>query len=115
RVAPNGVKSWSVRYRAGREQRRLTLGGYPTLTLADARKRAKNALKLVADGADPAEVKQARRDADTVDDFATIYIEKWAMPKKRSWKVDQMRLKIDVLPAWEHRLMKDITRRDVED
>lgn len=115
RVAPNGTKTWSVRYRSGRLQRRLTLGSYPVLSLADARKRAKHALKQVDDGLDPAELKHARREADTVDDFAKIYIEKHAQVKKKSWKVDQMRLNIDVVPKWRHKLMRDITRRDVDD
>jgi integrase len=115
RVATNGSKTWSVRYWHGDGQRRLTLGAYPVLSLADARLRAKNALKLVEDGADPAELKRERRDADTVGDFAPIYIEKWAQPKKKSWKIDQMRLNIDVLPAWKRKLMRDVTRRDVED
>jgi hypothetical protein len=78
RVAPSGEKSWSVRYRVGRHQRRLTLGGYPTLSLADARKMARNALKTVAKGSDPAETKQERRTADDVETFAQIYIAKYA-------------------------------------
>jgi integrase len=114
-VTPSGSKSWSVRYRIGRRLRRLTLGRYPVLSLADARQRAKDALKLVADDVDPALVKQERRDADTVGAFAETYIEKHAKPRKKSWKIDRMRLTKDVLPAWQHRLMKDITRRDVRE
>jgi integrase len=115
RVAPDGAKTWSLRYRVGRRQRRLTLGSYAVLTLADARQRAKDALKLVSAGVDPGQTKQDRRDADTVSDFAKTYIEKHAKPRKKSWKVDQRRLNIDVLPLWTHRLMKDITRRDVRE
>lgn len=115
RVPSHGPKTWSLRYRIGRQQRRLTLGGYPVLSLADARQRAKEALKLVSAGADPAELKQERRDADTVGDFAKTYITEHAKPRKKSWRVDQMRLNIDVLPEWKHRPMKEITRRDVRE
>jgi hypothetical protein len=115
RVAPDGDKSWSLRYRIGRRQRRLTLGSFRVLSLADARKAARVALKQVAAGRDPAEQKQERREADTVGEFAKTYIEKHAKLRKRTWKIDKMRLDIDVLPAWEHRLMREITRRDVRE
>ncbi|HXG72601.1 MAG TPA: tyrosine-type recombinase/integrase [Gemmatimonadaceae bacterium] len=115
RVALDGSKSWSLRYRIGRRMRRLTLGDADTLSLADARARAKVNMKLVSDGIDPAEVKQERRSLPTVEDFATVYIEKHAQPKLRRWKGVKSRLDNDVLPTWRHKLMKDITRRDVRE
>lgn len=115
RVPPSGVKTWSVRYRTGRTMKRLTLGGYPLLSLADARKRAKDALKLASNGVDPAQTKQDARDADTVADFATTYIEKHAKLKNKTWQGADASLKKNVLPAWKHKLMKDITRRDVRE
>lgn len=115
RVSPQGQKTWSVRYRIGRRLRRLTIGGYPVLSLADARQRAKDALKMASDGVDPVLAKQERRDADTFGDFAKTYISEHAKPRKKSWKVDQMRLDIDVLPTWKHRPVKEITRRDVRE
>ncbi|MEM7048399.1 MAG: Arm DNA-binding domain-containing protein [Acidobacteriota bacterium] len=54
RVAQSGRKSFIVRYSAadGRK-RRLTLGAYPMLTLADARDKSREALAAVARGEDP--------------------------------------------------------------
>src|SRR5262245_9745959 len=75
RVALDGSKSWSVRYRVNGRLRRLTLGDFPTIELADARKSAKDARKQALSGADPAEEKQERREADTVADFAERFIE----------------------------------------
>jgi hypothetical protein len=41
RVTATGHKSWTVHYRtATRRLRRLTIGDYPTITLANARKTA---------------------------------------------------------------------------
>ena len=42
-------KTWNVLYRAGGRQSRLTLGTYPTMPLADARQKARDA--LIAGGA----------------------------------------------------------------
>ena len=40
-------------------------------------------------------------------------MEKWAKPRKRSWKKDQSILDRDVIPNWGRRKAKSITRRDV--
>src|SRR5438094_720519 len=75
RVTPNGVKTWTVIYRnASGRLRRLTLGKYPLISLADARKAAHKALASVVQGADPASEKQARRDAPTFADVARAHI-----------------------------------------
>lgn len=62
RVTENGAKTWALRYRnqAG-QQKRLTLGAFPALTLATARDEAIKALGAVAVDADPAREKQAAR------------------------------------------------------
>jgi len=108
-----GAKSWSIRYRIRRRMRRLTLGDYPTLGLADARTLGRDARKAVAKGVDPAEAKQEARTADTFGTFATVYITTHVKPKR--WKEMEAGLKKNVLHAWRHRLMTEITRRDVRD
>jgi integrase len=120
RVTPQGAKTWAVRYRVegGRRGRlrRLTLGAYPTLTLVDARKKARRALNAVAaTGMDPAAAKQAARQGETVADLAREYLEKYAKKHKRSWRDDERYLDADVLPAWTHRKVKELTRRDVRE
>jgi integrase len=111
RVAPSGKKTWSARYRIGRRQRRWTIGQYPKTTLSQAREAVNNR----KDGEDPQAAKKAHREADTFKDFAATYIEKHAKPKKRTWKSDKMQLDTYVLPEWKHRLVCDITRRDVRE
>ena len=60
RVSPMGTKAFVVWYRIGSKARRLTLGRFPTMSLAEARKRAQEALLQVADGKDPAAESSAR-------------------------------------------------------
>ena len=61
RVSPSGTKTFVIWYRIGGKARRLTLGRFPLLQLADARQRAKAALIEVADGKDPAAERQRAR------------------------------------------------------
>jgi integrase len=117
RVTPAGEKSWTIRYRLltgkTQQQKRLTLGTTDALTLAQARERARDELYAVSKGADPAAEKQDARKAETIGDLADLYIEKWAKPRKRSWKADDNLLRHKVLPTWRHRAITDITRQDV--
>lgn len=114
RVTPQGIKSWSLRYRVGGQQMpRLTLGRYPTVTLEKARKKAQLELRAVDGGANPAAEKRAIRQGETVADLATEYLEKHAKVKKRSWREDDRYLNAEVLPTWKHRKVKELTRRDV--
>jgi len=115
RVTPAGAKSWTVLYRHRGRLRRLTLGTPNELSLADARERARDALRDVRDGADPATEKQDGRTAETIGELADLYIERWAKPRKRSWKADRNLLDHKVLPTWRHRAIVDLTRRDVRD
>lgn len=117
RISPRGGKSWIFVYHFDSRPRRMTLGEYPALGLADARVKLAEARKLLERGTDPGErevrQKQAERTAETVAELAEAYLDKWARPRKRSAAEDERILKKDVLPAWGRRKAKDIARRDV--
>ena len=115
RVSFGGKKVWVVRYRVHRRLRRMTLGAYSVLGLADARQRAKAALLQVSSGSDPASAKRASRTAETFGDLAHEYIERHAKLKKKSWKEDQRTLNAELLPQWKHLALKELKRRDIRD
>src|SRR6266850_3242077 len=72
RITDKGKKSWSLLYRFRGDQRRDTLGRFPEIGLAKARKLAADALETVGRGTDPRaekatqEAAEAARAADTV-------------------------------------------------
>ena len=68
RVTPAGHKSFTLYYRHHGRIRRVGLGRYPDILLADARKAATQHRGRIFDGADPAEEKKAERatNGDTV-------------------------------------------------
>ncbi len=117
RVSPAGRKSWIFMYRFGGKARRMTLGTYPALTLANAHVQHAQAKERLERGEDPGalhvEKRRAERTAETVNDIAEEYLDKWARPRKRSAGEDERILRKDVLPAWGTRKAKDIRRRDV--
>jgi integrase len=69
-----GAKSFFINYRHAGREARYTIGAYPTWTLTAARARAKELRREIDNGADPASLKRARRDAPTVQDLIDRYI-----------------------------------------
>jgi integrase len=114
RVSAGGRKAWVAMYRHGNVKRRLTIGTYPALSLADAREKAAVAHHAVQySGADPATAKKAERAAETFAELAHDYIERHAKRHKRSWRKDLLILEKDALSRFGKRKAKDIVRRDI--
>lgn len=114
RVTSNDARSWTLFYRDqhGR-QKRLTLGRYPAVCLADARELAQDARRSVAKGGDPVVEKRAARDVLTFGELAASYIENHAKPNKRSWAEDERQLNANLLPKWRTRPALEITADDL--
>ena len=64
-IAPSGGKWWRLKYRFNGKEKRISLGVYPNITLAMARKKRDAFRKLIKKGIDPSqrvkEEKAARR------------------------------------------------------
>lgn len=59
-ITDNGAKSWVLRAKVGAKRRDIGLGGYPTVTLAQARDRAREARDQIFRGIDPVEERRRR-------------------------------------------------------
>ncbi|MFP6758484.1 MAG: tyrosine-type recombinase/integrase [Alphaproteobacteria bacterium] len=116
RVAPSGRKSWIFMYRFDGKPRRMTLGVFPLMGLADAGLAIAKAKQKHAMGRDPAAEAvadhNAERQAETVEDLFTEYLEKYSRPRKRSSDEHKRCFEKDILPHWGNRKAKSITRRD---
>jgi integrase len=123
-MQPSGTKSWALRYRAEGKPRKLTLGAYSTVSLAEARKKAQKALAEVVDGKDPAGAKRAAREAakaaavaseDRVENVVEAFIARYlAKRAKPSWAKEAERLlRVEVVRPWGKRRLSEITPKDV--
>ncbi|MFC1628423.1 tyrosine-type recombinase/integrase [Gemmatimonadota bacterium] len=115
RLHPTGKKSFIVRYRtrSGR-QRYFTIAQYGVATVDEARKRAKKILLRVADGEDPQADKKHERAGLNVSEFCTLYIDRFAKHKKKSWQEDQRRINKHIVPTIGNRKLLEVTRGDIE-
>jgi integrase len=71
-VGPNRNKSWLFRYGRNGRERFMGLGPLHTITLAEARERARKARQLLLDGIDPLEAKRAQRAAQALAEAKTL-------------------------------------------
>ncbi len=120
RVTTKGHKSWVLFYRIGGRQRRYTIGSYPAFELAEAREEAREAIRQVAKGIDPATVKarqkaKAERQPDTFAAVADLFVKRYAKPKTRSWRETERIFEKYVNTEWRKREIHGIARDDVID
>ena len=117
RIAPSGRKSFVYLYRFEGKPRRMTLGVYPRVSLADAREEVAKAVKKLEKDIDPGAekiaVRKALRDAESFVELVDEFIKRHAKPNLKSWKDVHRQLEVDAIPAWGKRKARNITRRDV--
>ena len=118
-VTPSGAKSFLLRYRAGKGReapfRKVTLGTYGAITLAQAAEEAHRILATVALGADPVAEAKTARVAETVQDAIELFITRYASQNKSGERITAGILRKDIVPVWGDRKLADIRRRDVID
>src|SRR5262245_737022 len=104
RVTPNGVKSFTYAGRVHGKLKRATLGRYPGMSLAEARRKAAEVADSMRQGVDPAAAKRAER-ASVRDNFKAVLTEwlKRDQADNRSHIEVRRLMERDVLPAWRDR------------
>ena len=115
-ISPTGGKLWRFKYRFDGKEKRLALGKYPEVSLANARKRREAARELIANGVDPSEdrkAKRAERAALLENKFEAIARE-WFAKNSPNWAPTHSdkiikRLENDVFPWLGKRPIADIT------
>ncbi len=114
-MQPSGAKAWALRYRAP-DPRKLTLGRWPAMGLAEARTAARAALGHVSEGGDPAADRKAEREARASGrDTVRALFEDYRRRKLKLLKAgDQPARMIErlMLPTWGDRRVQAISRRD---
>lgn len=63
-IKPNDARWWRIDYSINGKRKTLSLGAYPVTTLADARKKAFELKKLVANGVDPSHERKVSKELE---------------------------------------------------
>ncbi len=119
RIYPSGQKSFRYGYRLTGQTRLhwLTLGRYPVVDLDDAKLKAIEYRKLLATGVDPkqwlVDQQQSKQQEVNWTDLVDLYIERYARPNKKSWKLDKRVLA--KFTQWKKRQAQSISKTDISD
>lgn len=118
-IAPTGGKLWRLKYRLDGREKRLALGAYPRVSLAEAREKALESKKLLDVGTDPAAVRKARKaeaqaTAETFESLALEWFERFRHTfTAKHGDVILARLRKDVFPWLGHRPVREITPPEI--
>jgi integrase len=121
-ITPSGGKLWRLKYRYLGKEKKLCIGDYPTISLAEARDRRKEAKKQLINGIDPSDSKKSVRQGlmnDAANTFEAIARE-WHKMKLPEWSVVNAktvldRLERDVFPEIGNLPIKAITHKQLLD
>lgn len=108
--------SFILLYSFHNHPRRLTLGTYPDLSLAEARAKAAQAVELLRQGVDPGQKKIVElveyRTSPTFEEAVVSYLD-WAEKNKKSWREDERMLRTEFVPHLGRTKIGDVRRKQV--
>ena len=117
RIYASNKKSFVFRYslHTGRTKRSMVIGAYGVYTLKQARDEARRLKYEVSKGGDPAKERKQFKDAPTVSDLCTRYLEEHASPNKKPKSADDDRRAINnhIKPRLKSRLVSDVSFEDI--
>jgi integrase len=122
-VLTSGSMVWRYKYYFLRKREKLTIGKYPAIGLADARKLRDAAAKTLEAGVSPAKAKQAGKVAQRIEagrahSFEEL-AERWfsddVMPMSEKWRYTVRNwLELDILPAIGGKDPRRLVRADID-
>ena len=116
KVTPKGKRVYMLYYRTGEgQERRPSIGTHGEITCDQARRIAQGWKAEIAQGRDPSTQKKDRREAPTVKELCSRYLDEYATGRKKQRSFDEDRRLIDsfVLPALGAKKVASITAGDI--
>ncbi len=113
RIYPSGEKAFVFSYRINGRKRLMRIGRCNTMTLTQARDRAKKHDVAVSDGNDPLEDRQRKRTAGTFRELASKYIEDQEAHKRKTWAKTKKQLDQHIPSGWWGRTAGSISASEI--
>lgn len=91
------------------------IGPADSLSLEEARQRAKQIRSQITMGFDPRAELEKHRNIPTFKEFIKDHYLPYVQVRKRSWDLDEKMLELRILPLWGNKKISEITREDVQE
>lgn len=116
-VKPTGARSWVLRTMVGTRRAELGLGGYPTVSLAQAIEYARESLQAIRSGTDPAAERRVKRTTvewtfkKTAEAYIAAHTSSWKNAKHAAQWAST--LETYAYPVIGHKHVRDVSKADV--
>lgn len=120
-ITPHGSKLWRLKYRFDGKEKRIALGAYPEVTLAQARHKRSDCRELLAQGIDPSAERKATKQAQRTEGLTfEALAREWFEYNAPRWAEGtrgkaELYLQKDINPVIGARPVKTITRPELVD
>lgn len=115
RVTPTGIKTWIYRYKINGKTDKLTLGHYPTMSLANAKKRFTELSGLRREGHTPKQLieKEAQRESNTLTKLVSEWYTNYAEKNRKKPRQIKQQIDADIIPLLGHLALEKIQTIDI--
>lgn len=115
RVTPNGVKTWIYRYKIDGKTTKLTLGHYPTMSLANAKMKFIEYSELRRDGIDPKAALQQEEEQENnnVEKLVTSWYANYVEKHLKRPLTIKKQIDKDIIPLLGKEKLTDLQTRDI--
>jgi len=109
------TKKFRFRYLWHGKQRSVVIGEFPSFSINDARAKATEFKRLLAEGVDPREARQQKKNTPTVGEFFWEHFLPNARRYKSSWELDQSTYVNHIAPRFAEVAMNQITPTNLDE
>ncbi len=113
-VSKTGTRTFRFRYVYRGERKATRLGSFPATTCAEARQRALEMLRVLDSGADPQAERDRVRGMPTFAEFARDSYLPYAKVSKSSYKNDESKLRVHLVPRFGDRRLDSLGVREIQ-
>ena len=120
-ITPDGAKWWAFRFKYDGQEKMLSLGSYPGISLAEAREKHQAARKQLKEGINPAAARQAAAQAEKMAGITLREVARqWLEKREPGWSpvhIRDTRQKLDryIFPRLGGKPIASIGRREVKE
>jgi integrase len=115
RVTPNGIKTWIYRYKIDGKTGKLTLGHYPAMSLANAKKRFAELSGLRREGLNPKDIieQNKQKESNTVGKLVLEWYSSYVVKHLKKPLQIKQQIDADIIPLLGNMALDRIHTRDI--
>lgn len=115
RISPQGTKTWFYRYKFNGKEKWLTIGHFPAMGVAEARKRFNEYWEMRSSGQDPEQIalEQQVQKTNTVQTLVTEWYKHYILKHRKQPQQIKQQIDADIIPLLGNLALNKLQTRDI--